>query len=382
MRIANSIGNSNIRFGSSGTLVADGLASGLQRIIRGQVAPASTKAIEISFRPLLPLILVGSGLLYNQGRETLKGPGSENSAWLRVMGESSLAYLVLANTTGLYPLFGIALAAYRAGKEQSALGQVKALVNTAVTLSMGYAGVKLFKLMSDVDSQIDNEILLKALSTRGKSTKDRKIIQDWLKKLSVHEDEKVSQLGKSLKDLGLTLEKNADNFDLAKKGKTDAVLEEAQNITERLQHLKTEIFERFGQVEKQALQTLDGDTNRRIAKNLMSNVRYSQSGFVKGLRALNPVFGYIIVGLMIGTPVASVINRLIGKRYPSLQEKKFNQPILPSENRIWSGQAGYNWEKAIKDPNAEINIGPTMIQTKNTQPAIWWPGMNNNQPIQ
>jgi hypothetical protein len=383
MWISNSSGRSNIQFGSGGTFVADNLASGLQRIIRGQPTPASAKAIELSFRPLLPLILVGSGLLYNQGRETLKGPQSENSAWLRVLGESSLAYLVLANTTGLYPLFGIALAAYRAGKEQSGLGQVKALVNTAVTLSMGYAGVNLFKLMSKVDSEIDNEMLFKALGTRDQSsTKDREVIQDWLKKLSAHEDEKVSQLGESLKNLGQTLEENADNFDLAKKGKTDAVLEAAQNITERLQHLKAEIFERFGQVEKQALQTLDGDANRRIAKNLMSNVRYSQSGFVKGLRAMNPVFGYVIVGLMIGTPVANLINRFIGKRYPSLQEKQFNQSILPSENRIWNGQTGYNWEKAIKDPNAEINIGPTMIQAKNTQPAIWWPGINNNQPIQ
>lgn len=382
MRISNSSGRSNIQFGNSGAFVADGLASGLQRIIRGQPTPASAKAIELSFRPLLPLILAGSGLLYNQGRETLKGPQSENNAWLRVLGESSLAYLVLANTTGLYPLFGIALAAYRAGKEQSGLGQVKALVNTAVTLSMGYAGVNLFKLMSKVDGRIDDEMLLKAMSAKDKPTKDQELIQSWLNKLSAHDDENVRGLGNSLKELGGELQKNADNINSAKQGKTDALMEASQAITERLKSLKSEVFERFTQVEKTALQVLEGDANRRVAKNLMSNVRYSQSGFVKGLRAMNPVLGYMIVGLMVGTPIAGLINRFIGKRYPSLQEKKFNQSILPSENRIWNGQAGYNWEKAIKDTNAEINIGPTMIQFKNAQPAIWWPGINNNQPLQ
>ncbi|WP_373533578.1 hypothetical protein [Vampirovibrio sp.] len=382
MRISNPGGHSNLQFGSGGAFVANGLASGIQRIIRGQPTPATAKAIELSFRPLLPLILAGSGLLYNQGREKMKGPGEENNAWLRVLGESSVAYLVLANTSGLYPLFGIALAAYRAGKEQNGLGQVKALVNTAVTLSMGYAGVNLFKMMAKVDGRIDDEMLLKAMSAKDKPTKDQELIQSWLKKLSAHDDENVRGLGNSLKALGGELQKNANNLNSAKQGKTDAVMEASQAITARLKNLKSEVFERFTQIEKPALQVLEGDANRRIAKNLMSNIRYSQSGFVKGLRMINPALGYIIAGLMAGTPLAGLINRSIESRYPGLQDKKLNKSILPSENRIWGGQTGYNWEKAIKDPNAEINVGPTMVKTKNNEPAIWWPGMNNNQPIQ
>ncbi|WP_303672942.1 hypothetical protein [Vampirovibrio chlorellavorus] len=375
---------SKLRFGNNSATVVQGLASGLQRIIRGQPGPATSKAIEISFRPLMPLIVAGSGLLYNQGRESLKGSGQESNAWLRILGESTLAYGVLANTTGLYPLLGIALAAYRAGKEETGLGQVKALVNTATTLTMGYAGVKLFKLMAKVDGRIDNEILYKSLGRREESTPERQVIQEWLEKLSGHGDEKVRGFGATLKDLAQELDKNVDVLArLKSEGRTDAVLQDSRGVLEKLKHLKEQAYQQFTHLEQDALKPLQGEANRRIAKNLMSNIRYSQSGFVKGLRALNPVLGYVISGLMIGAPVAALINRFIEKRYPELQQKRLKKSILPPEHRIWSGggrhYAGDSW---IKDPNPEINIGPTLINTGNAQPAIFWPGMNNNRPLQ
>lgn len=376
---------SKLRFGNNSATVVQGLASGLQRIIRGQPSPATSKAIEISFRPLMPLIVAGSGLLYNQGRESLKGSGQESNAWLRVLGESSLAYLVLANTTGLYPLLGIALAAYRAGKEETGLGQIKALVNTATTLTLGYAGVKLFKLMAKVDGRIDNEILYKSLGRREESTAERQVIQDWLEKLTSHEDENLRGFGTTLKDLAQELDKNVDVLArLKSEGRTDAVLQDSRGVQEQLKRLKGQAYQQFAQLEQDALKPLQGETNRRIAKNLMSNIQYSQSGFVKGLRAVNPVLGYVISGLMIGAPVAALINRVIEKRHPELKQKQLKKSILPSEHRIWSGGGGhhYSGDSWVKDPNLEINVGPTLVKTGNAQPAIFWPGINNNRPLQ
>jgi hypothetical protein len=375
---------SKLRFGGNSSAMAQGLASGLQRIIRGQPGPATSKAIEISFRPLMPLIVAGSGLLYNQGRESLKGRDQESNAWLRVLGESTLAYGVLANTTGLYPLLGIALAAYRAGKEETGLGQVKALINTATTLTMGYAGVKLFKLMAKVDGRIDNEILYKSLGLREESTAERQVIQDWLQKLSSHDDENLRGFGTTLKGLAQELDKNVDVLArLKSEGRTDAVLKDSREVLGQLKRLKEQAYQQFTHSEQEALKPLQGEANRRIAKNLMSNIQYSQSGFVKGLRALNPVLGYVISGLMIGAPVAALINRFIEKRYPGLQQKQLKKSILPPEHRIWSGGgrqfAGDSW---LKVPNPEINIGPTLVNTGNAQPAIFWPGMNNNRPLQ
>lgn len=376
-----------VRFGN-GSVAADGalsvtknVASGFQRILRGQPTPATSKAVELSFRPLLPLILAGAGLLYNQGRETAKGQGGENHAWLRVMAESSLAYAVLANTSGIYPLFGIALAAYRAGQERTGLDQVKALVNTAVTLSLGYAGVRVFKLMSNVDAELDNEMILKSLKAGDKPNGEGQMVKDWVKRLVGHDDENVRNFGKNLEDLGEELTKNVKNIQQAKtEGHSPAVLEAAKEIGERLQHLKAEAAENFGKVKQQALEPLENETKRKMATNLMSHIQYSQSGFVKALRAMNPIFGYMIAGLMVGAPIAGLFNRLIDSRYPTLKQKKMEKSILPTENRIWNGQNSY--QKAFKVEDPEINIGPTMINPRTPKAAIFWPGINNNQPIQ
>ncbi len=360
------------------------VANGLQRVVRGQPKVATAKAIELNFRPLIPLILAGSGLIYNQGRENNKKDG-DPTTWLKVLAESGAAYTVLANTSGVYPLAGIALAAYRAGKEPNALEQVKACVNTVVTMSMGYLGVKVFKTMSNADVALDNEMLLKALNPGEHPTGDRQIVQSWLQKLTGHSDPKLKTLGGILSDLGNTLEENGRNLDLLKsEGKTDAVLEASQRITERLSTLKTQVAETFGQLEKPALEQLENESSRKIIKNLMSSVNYSQSAFIKGIRAMNPIFGYILSGLMLGTPIAFGINSWLDRRYPQLKEKKLNKSILPSEHRILNGNnPQQTQDKAFKRLGIDVNApGPTPVKVgKSQQTAVFWPGMNNNQPM-
>lgn len=385
MRISNPGNQPDIRFGSGegNTVgVAKNLASGMQRVLRGQPAPATTKAIEISFRPLLPLILAGAGLLYNQGRETAKGREGEHQAWLRILAESTLAYAVLANTSGLYPLAGIALACYRAGQQNNRLDAIKAYVNTAITMTMGYAGVKLFKLMANADAGIDNEMILNALKPQdGKLGGDSHKVQGWLNQLVGHEDESVRTLGRNLQDLSDELGKNVDNIKASKKhGNSPAVLEEAERIGERLKQLKTEATENFAKVKKQALQPLESESQRKMATNLMSHIEYSQSGLVKGLRAMNPIFGYIIAGLMVGTPVAAFVNRQIEKRKPELRQVEHNKSILPNENRIWNGQNAAH--KGFKSGYPDIDGGLSWVTAPNGQPAIFWPGRDTNQVIQ
>lgn len=385
MRISNASPRPDIRFGSgegNTASVAKNLASGMQRVLRGQPTAATAKALEISFRPLLPLIVAGAGLLYNQGRETAKGREGEHHAWLRVLTESTLAYALLANTSGLYPLAGIALACYRAGQQNNRLDAIKAYVNTAMTMTLGYAGVKLFTLMAKADAAMDNEMIFNALKPKGnQSAGEQRMIQNWLMHLNGHNDESVRTLGRNLRDLSEELDKNIQNINLAKKeGKTPAVLAESERIGERLKQLKAEAVENFSKVKKQALEPLESGAHRKMATNLMSHLEYSQNGLVKGLRAVNPIFGYIITGLMLGAPAAAFVNRQIEKRKPQLRQQEQFKSILPGENRIWNGAGASH--KGFKTGYPDIDQGLSWATAPNGQPAIFYPGRDTNQFIQ
>src|SRR5690606_29298042 len=134
----------------------------VQRAITSQRA-SSGKAIELSFRPLIPLILAGSALMYNQGQEMQKPGGGERNAWLTLLAESSLGTFILEKTSGVYPLLGIGLGAYRAGQQPNALTQIQAVVKTAIHLAMGYVGVNVFKGMSEMERQMDDLSLYRVL---------------------------------------------------------------------------------------------------------------------------------------------------------------------------------------------------------------------------
>lgn len=343
--------------------------------LRGNAPAASNKAVELSFRPLLPLILAGSGLLYNQGRENTSKHGGDSNAWLKMLMESGLAYAVLTTTRGVYPLFGLALAAYRSGQKPNALEQIKATVNTAVTLFMGYLGVNFFKGISEADTRFDNEMIYKTLKPKGKTETlngDRLKVNHWIENLKKHDHDEVRGLGQVLSELGDKLQENVDqvvnlkNEAIPDKAPIHEALERIQN---ELTELKTKVSNQFGQIEKEAMQTAAQDSGKAV-HNLMSNIRYAQSGFIKATRTMNPVFGYIITGLILGTPIAAGINHLIEKRYPSLKQKKITKSFLPAEHRILSGQAAHGG--ALAHASSGLGAGP----------AIMWPEINGGQPLQ
>jgi hypothetical protein len=354
----------------------------LQRAMATQVNSGS-KAVTLSIRPLIPMIIAGSALLYHQGNEVNKPGGGERAAWWKILLESALAYTVLANTSGVYPLFGIGLAAYRAGQKPNALEQVKAVVNTAITMLLGYIGVQFMGGMNKMAVEMEDRAIYSVvpnLKKSGASNKEQQLINRWLQHLRkqgnsfpVVEDRQLfTDLRQHVIDLSEKLRKLYSGKGAPKPGsdKFKALSEEAlllkTQAAEKLELLGKDAYK--GLIDKTASQVDQAAAReaKHAARNLAANIHHSQSAWTRMVRGMNPLFGYIIMGLVVGAPLARWINSWIGQKRPDLQKKTFKQALFPQESRIMSPA-----------PNA---TGYGAYNSGYGQPYMVWNGFNNDQP--
>jgi hypothetical protein len=350
-----------------------------QRFITAE-SSNTNKIVALSFKPLIPMIIAGSALIYNQGHESTKPGGGEPNAWMRILAESGLAYAVLENTSGIYPLFGIGLAAYRAGKESNALDQVKAVINTAITLFMGSVGVTFFKGMSRMAEHMDDQSIFRMLHDQDQSGAARGTthIRDWMRHL---DREAVNPYWnrdsqQAFRDLHHSLEGLQRKLgrmypDLLPVGRRSRPplrpdSDKFRSVSEKIMQFKTKAAEDFALLGEDAFRGL-GQNTQSAAKRLISRIDHSQGTWTRMVRGMNPVFGYIIMGLMVGAPLAKWINSWIGRKRPDLQQKQFKQVLFPDENRVLSpaGHGGHG---------GRAGHGSTY-----GMPYMTWPGMNNDQ---
>lgn len=371
---------------------ASRLGGMVQRAKLMGTTPSSNKALALDFRPLLPMIIAGSALLYNQGQEANKPGGGEGNAWLRLLTESGLAYLLLENTTGVYPLLGVGLAAYRAGQQTTALDQIKAVINTAATMFLGSLGVTFFKGMSNTASQMDDEAILRRLHDRtALGAPAGTHIQDWLAHLDHQarddywqDDTKQAfqELHHHLQQLKEKLGRLYPNWlrgvdPAAPPGRPIAPdSEEYHQLANEILHAKTEAMKKFDMLGKWAFDG-EGASHRVVsdtqqaARKLMSTIEYSQSSWTRFVRALNPVFGYLIMGLMIGGSVlAPRVSSWVGHRHSDLQQKQFQPTLFPQDSRLISPSGGGHGSHGGRASHGSTYGVPYMV----------WDGMNNNQP--
>ncbi len=276
--------------------------------------PGVEKAIELKALPLLPLILATSVILYHKGMQAQKAkPGGSR----RMLLESGLSYAVVEGTRGVYPLWGLGLAAYRAGRKKTALEALQVGVNTAVTLVMGYLGLLMFKGMTNASLEFENNLFSRHLKHEG--------IQGWMQRLSQHPDTEVQKLGNTLLELHKGLQ--AQNR-LYQKGMKPH-WKEMQPLLKQVAELKTEAQSQLSTVSD-ALIRPKGLTTPKLYMALKELLSESQRGYIKISRVLNPLCGYVLVGLMAGSGLAAYLNKQLANRYPQLKKFK-TQPVFSED---------------------------------------------------
>jgi hypothetical protein len=340
---------------ASGLSLGSGIRGGAGVIYKSLVSRSASragaeKALELRLLPLLPFIITASALLYHKGAESVRGTPSQHSIG-RMMLESGLGYWVVENTKGVYPLWGAALSAYRAGQKPNALEKLKAVVSTATTLGMGYLGVHLFAGLSEGALQIEDREIAYYLNKPEFKTWSQKLLQE-------PPESAAHELGKSLEALRAKLAEQESLF--AKGARPDWKMMKPMKAD--VANLKSELFARMQQADESVFAHAGQDFKKLFA-GFRGTMITSQEAYVKLTRAMNPLFGYIIVGLMGGAVAARYLNTKLEERFPDLKKMKFRD--LFSDNVTLMPQTSHNvYRPSAYSANPPILPGPYMV----------WPG--------
>jgi hypothetical protein len=284
-------------------------------------AEVAQSAVAINLWPMLPLLLAGGAMIYNQGHQSKDFRGGDANAWKRVSTEAVIGHWLVENTIGVYPLMGIALSAFRAGKAPTLPEKLHAISSTAITLGMGWLGVQTFSNFSKSAREIDDQKILNGLNQDALKSQIRSLVH--------HSDPQQQALGKTLQQLQEKLTRKSklpkNNWEARKQLRQDA------------SHLKADIVSLSEQQAERLQKTLKTPGHAHFQK-LLQRIEASDSGFTKFLRYTNPLCGYIIMGLLLGAPAARWVNgkldAYLATRYPKFTERKFNQSSPSSENAI------------------------------------------------
>lgn len=314
---------------------------------RNLLKVGADKAIELRLGPLLPLLLTASALLYHQG-EISKKPDPHPLKPGRMLLESGIGAWVIENTRGIYPVWGMAMAAWRAGEQKNVLDKLKTLTTTATSMALGFVGVHLFSGLSEASLEIEERDIAKRLNSPE--------IRYWQDKLRQHPpDSPTHLLSQHVDHLREQLNQQVSLLDR----------KQARPTWQALKPLKAEIAEQKARVHAH-LSPLDDTLIRHNSRHLQNTVRQfrqaisgSQELTTKLARSMNPVFGYTLVGLMLGSLLSKQLHALLEARFPDLKQRKLSDlfskqsslmppqkppspyglatPHLPGPHLIWPG---------------------------------------------
>ncbi len=362
-------------------------------------APNSVLKLGQEFRldiSQIPLATVAAAsLLYLHGQETAKG-GDQNR-WAKLLAEAGLLYGIISYTSGVLPLLGIGTIAYKAGRQPDALSKVQEAVSTTSMMGMGYLGAMsgLGYSMSVMDSEARD--LMEFL-------KDSKVRREFrpasqggtagglVDRLLKSPNAKEQELGKSLNRLGkymdISHQRIAEYLKFLENN-PGADPKMAQMHRKKIDRVLFKVHERFSHPETQALLRREmGEVSESLLKKggdeaakksliarkellgrigeLSMRVGSSQQGYVKFLRAANPIFGALIGAVLIGIPVAKAINGMIATAVPGLKKMR---PEIPSKT-MWlpehSRRRGENAYVSSYEMAANPMMNPGLFDTFRT----------------
>jgi hypothetical protein len=299
----------------------------------------SIKAFEVPLVPLLPLALAVSALVYQQGVEAVK-PAGDPRAWQKLLMQTGIGSLLLEHTKNVFPLWGLGVSAYHAGRAPSILEKLHSVVTTAVTLLFGYAGYHLTKGFSLGAQQGENREILAIL--------DNPKLKPWIAGLKKNYSASGAHaLAERLESLEKMLREELRLLTVEKRNPLD---EEMRAMHQELQDLKLDVLDRIQAAESGMKQGSRTYTARKMlpethepAHLLFNNLREvlhtSTALSTRITRLLNPAAGFILGGLLLGGLAAKSVNLWLDRRYPNLRWQKpadiFYTPgtLIPSYHR-------------------------------------------------
>jgi hypothetical protein len=298
--------------------LVQGTGRALARGIRQQIAFQPESRVPMA--AMIPLVLTGAVLLYNQGIQKSAvehGRGGDPKVWKRVLLEAGLGDWLAGTVGGAYTLLGITLGAFRAGQEDTLPGKLHAIVNTGTTLFLGWLGVNLFSGMAMAAQELDDHNILKSLNhARLKPWIDNGLRGDH------------PELAAALNDLRDTITQKVE-------GKPSDP--DRRHLLARLRERKIAIIDDLEALAG-TLRLPDDATLQREWRHLTGWIAYSGSMFTRFRRYVNPMCGYILMGLLLGAPLARLVNRrldaLLDQRAPGLKTRQFTQPVFPENNAV------------------------------------------------
>lgn len=325
----------------------------------------SQKALNIKILPLVPLILTGGALIYNQGLVQRTGKANNQTNWKWILGEGLIGQTLAQYTTGIYPLLGVVLTTYRAGKESNAFNKIQAALQTSITLGMGWLGVHLFGAGTDALREYDDQVILTHLDTTPE-------LAPWINNtLNTHADADHKKVGEQLKQLQDNLSKkfNLPKHEWQQHEALQKVIEEQKST---INTLVQKTGSHFSLPEAEA-------TKKGVIR-LLNTISHADHGLTRFSRALNPTCGYILFGLLLGKPIANAISQQVNRYFnahPSLTARALtpvtaidNSPLLQS-NFLGDASGLLGNPFTPSKPHVKETLGP----------SITWPEVSDD-PLQ
>ena len=296
----------------------------------------------------LPLAGLASGiLLYVSGQEQHKaetGQPHSNNRWLKILGEGSLLYGVLATTQNLYPVIGGGLLAYTWGKADSVLKKVYETVDIGISLVASAVGVLFGMGVSASAKTHDFKDLFNALESKQILTELNQFkpsqtqhLKGDRKKLSAYE-KKIQSTIKAL------YEKLNDPIQESTESHRDRILKKYKALTDKKNPMSTadknrllKHTEAFFNQLRPLVDTLEKEFTaqhqaniKNVGKKQLAElahlIKRSTHGHVKLARAMNPIFGAIILGTVAQAFISKPIKALFGRLFPRLNGVNINMP--------------------------------------------------------
>ncbi len=260
------------------------------------------ESVHIPMAPMIPAILAGGAILYNQGvQNNHPGQGGDTNAWKRIMLEAAAGHWLAQSTSGAYPLLGVALAAYRGGTAPTKPEAVHEIVNTLTTLGLGWMGVLGFSFLGEARHTLDEQKALYHLQNQP----------DLLNRLKANAHPLNQDLGKTLETLQTTIQ--------TKHAEPARHWKNRQRLHAEANQLRTAVMRTVEALGEQLHTPKDSQAQSHF-KKLIIQIGRQENSFNKFLHFINPMCGYILFGLMLGPGVSHWLNR----RLDSILQPRMN----------------------------------------------------------
>lgn len=345
MSISGIFGNLSMRNGLRG------LGRTMSRSYLSRMPIRDEKAVELHLGKIGLLVAAGGALIYQHANEWVK-TGGDRTQWLKNIAEAVGSFFVVTETSGVYPTIAIGRALWGAGKQPDALSKIQEIVRVGVLMTLGYIGIHLGTGFSEAMSELDEMRVRTYLDSpsvkewlaqaKASGEPDAKKLAEVLEKVDshlkyLHENRLRGKLKVSDMDAGIQKVHQAVEELVEKNG-----LKEEEKVIKKLRagisDLSQEALDLIYKPDIKHLLPREG-----TAAKLVQVIKKSEQGYVKVIKALNPIFSHIIFAGLIGLPLVKFLNDRIAERFPNLKGQDVDQnwerqpPDVPGAHQRFHG---------------------------------------------